>query len=181
MIPVAHGNKEDIMSTPISITPELARKLPRKMEVRYLLEKYGVPDEDRFFSHEELEEVIGRDRKKDAAYYQIIKLWKGILLFQFNVDLTSCHRRGYVCSNPNVRIEDSSIRASKAQDNLLHQAGTRAGRTRRSGLSKANKAVQDYWVSICNGVSKLMQVTARDLGPYPTPTQRGNPLAIEEE
>lgn len=169
------------MSTPIVITPELAKQLPRKMEVRYLLEKYGVPAEDKFFSHEELEEVIGRKRKHGQAYYDIVGRWKRVLFKQFNVDIVSCNRRGYVCANPNVRIEDSSLRAGKAQDNLLHHAGERAGKTRRAGLTKENKAVQDYWISISNGLSKMMQVAARDLGPYPTPTQRRNPLAIEEE
>lgn len=59
--------------------------VPWSVDVQKLEREFGVPEKGRMFLHEELERVIGLDRRT-SRYKAVVRTWRKLLLGDHNLD-----------------------------------------------------------------------------------------------
>lgn len=142
--------------------------VPTEIDVRKLMEKYGVPAQGQRISKNEVSGIIGVPVGSNR-YLSIVTAWRKKLDRESNV-IFKVVNGSFVVADPSTRIDMSGAGMKHALRKVRRSGGI-AARTDRDGLTAEQMRTQDHIVSVSVSLLQMSAVAARKLK-YPEPTKQ---------
>lgn len=132
--------------------------LPTELDVKRLVEKYGVPAEGVLIPHADIAACIGHPWKS-VRYRTVIDAWRRKLRKEFNVDTTVEPSLGLYVLTPPERIVIGK-RDSRAGLRKFRRGGARVAVTPDDGLTAEQRQEREHAAAV---VWRLYSSAAREL------------------
>lgn len=144
--------------------------IPTEIDVRKLVEQFGVPKEGAKITWEELEETLEMDRSVQR-FRTVTNAWRKKLFREHGLLVKAIGMgEGLEIATPSQRIDVSS-RQFKHGMRRIRRASHIAISTDRGRLSEDEKRVQDHLSAVAAQMIGMARVEAKKLE-YPTPAKK---------